>query len=218
VLCDPKPVFAGRESNIAESHNMKLLALTPLLLSLASSTAIPDPPRVSYDGYKVFRVNTRHALEDVQNKLSSFSFDTWNDDVAKHMDIALSPDQIAAFEALELDYHCMHENLGASIAAESAGQPAKWKRQVDDMAWFDTYHPYGDHKQYFEDLQAKFPSNSEMISSGTSYQGRDLFGIHLWGRRGKDANPAILWHGSVHAREWITTMVRICNTLWLPKS
>ena len=187
---------------------MKLLALCPLLLSLASGVVIPDLSKLSYDGWKVLRVKSGHALHDVQDKLSTFSYDEWNHDISKHIDLAISPDQLDAFEALGLDYHCMHEDLGASIAAESAGQPSIWKRQVDDMAWFDTYHPYADHKKYFDDLQAKFPDNSEIISSGTSYEGRDLFGIHLWGSGGKDSKPAVLWHGTVHAREWITAMVK----------
>lgn len=187
---------------------MKLFAFVPFLLSLALGVAIRDPSIVSYDGWKVLRVKTGHDLKDVQNKLSSFSYDEWNHDIHRHIDLAISPDQLDAFKALGLDYHCMHEDLGASIAAESAGQPAKWKRQVGDMAWFDTYHPYGDHRVYFDNLQAKFPENSEIISSGTSYEGRDLFGIHLWGSGGKDSKPAVLWHGTVHAREWITAMVR----------
>ena len=186
---------------------MKFLAGVPFLLSLASCVAIPDPSIVSYDGWKVLRVKTGNALHDVQNKLSSFSYDEWNHDHTKHIDLAISADQLAALDDLGLDYQCMHADLGASIAAESANQPAKWKRQVDDMAWFDTYHPYGDHKVYFDSLQAKFPNNSETISSGTSYEGRDLFGIHLWGKDGKDSKPAVLWHGTVHAREWITSMV-----------
>ena len=186
---------------------MKLFAVVSLLLSVASCVAIPDPAIVSYDGWKVLRVKTGQALHDVRNKLSALSYDEWNHDISRHIDIAISPDQLGAFENLGLDYHCMHEDLGASIRAESAGQPANWKRQVDDLAWFDTYHPYSDHKVYFEDLHAKLPNNSEIISSGTSYEGRDIFGIHLWGSGGKDSKPAVLWHGTVHAREWITSMV-----------
>lgn len=194
---------------------MRLLALSLVLHSLAAAVAIPDPSIVSYEGWKVFRVKTGYALEDVQNKLSSLSFDDWNHDIAEHLDLAISPDQLDAFEALGLDYHCMHENLGKSIAAESASQPSIWKRQVDDLAWFDTYHPYADHRQWWTDLQAKFSDNSEIISSGTSYQGRDIFGLHLWGRDGKDSKPAIIWHGTVHAREWITAMVRLLNPAFL---
>lgn len=56
------------------------------------------------------------------------------------------------------------------------------------------------------DLQAGFPGQSEIFTAGTSVQGRALTGIHIWGSGGKGSKPAILIHGTVHAREWITTM------------
>ena len=114
-------------------------------------------------------------------------------------------DQLSAFESLGLDYHCMHEDLGASIAKESESVSI-WKRQLDDLSWFDSYHPYEDHYQYFSNLHDAFPDNSEFISSGTSYEGRDIWGLHLWGADGP-GKPAVLWHGTVHAREWISAMV-----------
>ncbi|KAF2176588.1 zinc carboxypeptidase [Zopfia rhizophila CBS 207.26] len=192
---------------------MKSLLLIPLFLSLASCAAFPKPNRISYSGHKVFRIKTQHQLNSVLKKLSSLSFDQWNHDITRHIDIAISPDQLAKFEALGLDAHCMHEDLGASIAAESR-RTSVWKRQVNDSSWYNTYHPYEDHKQYFNDLQASFPDNSETISSGTSYEGRDIFGIHLWGAEGP-GKPAVLWHGTVHAREWITAMVVEYLTLQL---
>ncbi|GKU07340.1 carboxypeptidase a2 [Fusarium langsethiae] len=30
--------------------------------------------------------------------------------------------------------------------------------------------------------------------------------VHLWGKSGKGKNPAIIWHGNVHAREWVSSM------------
>lgn len=33
-----------------------------------------------------------------------------------------------------------------------------------------------------------------------------MTGIHIWGSGGKGSKPAVLIHGTVHAREWITTM------------
>jgi murein tripeptide amidase MpaA len=56
------------------------------------------------------------------------------------------------------------------------------------------------------DLQAGYTGNSEIITSGSSVQGRVLTGIHIWGSGGKGSKPAVLIHGTVHAREWITTM------------
>ncbi|KAL9949483.1 hypothetical protein ACHAP6_002973 [Verticillium nonalfalfae] len=115
--------------------------------------------------------------------------------------------------SLGLRHDVMHGDLGASINAESASD-AEWKRQIDDLAWYDSYHPYDDHKAYFEELHAAHPDHSEIISTGTSYEGRDIFGIHFWGDEGP-GKPAVVFHGTVHAREWISAPVIEYVTLQL---
>ncbi|KAI0125823.1 hypothetical protein BJ170DRAFT_708255 [Xylariales sp. AK1849] len=157
-------------------------------------TATTETEFVSYDGYKVFRVKTHGHTSSVQERLSTIAFEQWTQAV-DHVDIAVSANQLVAFEALKLDFHVMHENLGNSIAAESA-ITSTWKRQADDLSWYDSYHNYEDHIQYFQDLQASFPNNSELISSGTSYENRSIFGLHLWGTDGP-GKPAVLYHGGV---------------------
>lgn len=160
-----------------------------------------------YDGHQVLRVKTDGQPSAVLKRLASVSLEPWKEEtVGSHFDVVVPPEKRAAFDSLKLRSTILHTDLGQSIAAESASQ-STWKRQADDLSWYDTYHPYEEHIQYFEDLQALFPNNSELISSGTSYEGRDLFGIHLWGDAGP-GKPAVLYHGTVHAREWITTMVR----------
>lgn len=165
-----------------------------------------------YDGHKVVRVKTAGRPNAVLKRLAGISLEPWKEEtVGSHFDIVVPPEKLAQFESLNLRSTILHADLGKSIAAESASQ-STWKRQADDLSWYDTYHPYEEHIQYFEDLQAVFPNNSELISSGTSYEGRDLFGIHLWGDAGP-GKPAVLYHGTVHAREWITTLVRGLHTL-----
>lgn len=89
-------------------------------------------------------------------------------------------------------------NANAKAAAAAA---------LPSFSWFSAYHPYADHLTFLKSLQAAFPSNSELITAGTSYEGRTIQGIHLWGSGGKGSKPAIYYHGNVHAREWITSMV-----------
>ncbi|KAI0120804.1 hypothetical protein F4776DRAFT_631891 [Hypoxylon sp. NC0597] len=193
---------------------MKVSYWASLLVSLAASVAaLPKTDTVSYDEYKVLRINTYGRPSTVKEKIANISYEQWNHDVYKHIDILISPDQVSAFEALKLEYQVMHENLGNSIIAESSSRSV-WKRQAQDLSWYDSYHDYEDHIQYFEDLQHSFPNNSELISSGTSYQGRNLYGLHLWGASGPD-KPAVLYHGNVHAREWITSPVVEYITLQL---
>lgn len=184
---------------------MRSFLLNSLWVSLAAaSVVVRSPDFVSYNGYKVFRVKTGRQLAAVQQKLSALTYDKWNHDIDRHIDILISPDQLATFESLGLDFHTMHENLGNSIHEESAsGSP--WKRQANS-SWFDSYHPYDDHLAYLDELSKDFKNNSEIISSGTSYEGRDIKGIHLWGSGGP-GKPAVLYHGTVHAREWISAPV-----------
>jgi murein tripeptide amidase MpaA len=125
----------------------------------------------------------------------------------------------------------MHENLGASIAEENefsvyAGKPNRTSvidfdnnvpiaGLAPNSTWFNSYHSIADHQKWVSDLVAAYPSNSEVVSAGKSVEGRDIKGIHIWGSGGKGSQKAVVWHGTVHAREWITTMVRIhflsCN-------
>jgi len=55
-------------------------------------------------------------------------------------------------------------------------------------------------------LVATYPTQAEIVTAGTSTGGRAITGIHFWGSGGKGSKPAIVLHGTVHAREWITTM------------
>lgn len=171
-----------------------------------------------YDGHQVLRVRTDGRPNEVLKRLASISLEPWKEEtVGSHFDVVVPPEKRSEFETLQLRSTILHADLGKSISEESAPQ-SPWKRQAEDLAWFDTYHAYDEHIQYFEDLRSLFPDNSELISSGTSYEGRDLFGIHLWGDAGP-GKPAVLYHGTVHAREWITTMVRISHltsrNVWL---
>lgn len=42
--------------------------------------------------------------------------------------------------------------------------------------------------------------------AGQSYEKRDIFGLKLFGNDTSSTKPAVVWHSTVHAREWITTM------------
>jgi carboxypeptidase A2 len=78
--------------------------------------------------------------------------------------------------------------------------------KVPSESWFTAYHPYADHLQFLRDLQAGYTSNSAVYTLGTSVQGRTLTGIQIWGAGGRGSRPAVIIHGNVHAREWITSM------------
>lgn len=53
-------------------------------------------------------------------------------------------------------------------------------------------------------MQSQYSANSQIVTSGNSLGGNAITGIHFWGSSGKGKKPAIVFHGNVHAREWIT--------------
>ena len=69
-----------------------------------------------------------------------------------------------------------------------------------NSTWLKSYHPYADHLQFLNDLQAAYPSNSEIVVAGNSDAGRPITGIHFIGSGGAGSKPAVVIHGGVHAR------------------
>ena len=51
------------------------------------------------------------------------------------------------------------------------------------------------------------PSNSRIVNVGNSYEGRQIYALKLWGSGTEGSKPVIYFHGTVHAREWISAMV-----------
>lgn len=186
----------------------RLISALAIVAAVSASAISTHGASSPYSGFKVFRIKTHGHAAAIKEKLANITFEQWNHDVNSHMDIVLGPGELAAFAELGLESDIMHKDLGASIAAESAHSSSLWRRQAgNDSSWFDSYHDYEDHVQYLENLRDLFPDNSEIISSGYSYENRSLHGIHLWGAGGP-GKPAVLYHGTVHAREWISTAVR----------
>ncbi|POS72027.1 zinc carboxypeptidase [Diaporthe helianthi] len=195
---------------------MKHLAvlLSSLLLAIASPSVQPQPRAVSYDGYRVFRVPVGLDASKVTEIVEKLELDTWKapNKAGAFADVVVSPDKLQAFndevagiEGIEV----MHEDLGASIAAEQ--EPASQvllgrAAAAINSTWFTTYHEYADHLSFLHGLQAQYPANSEIVTSGNSLQGNTITGIHIYGSAGKGVNPAVIFHGTVHAREWVTTM------------
>ncbi|KAI0441704.1 hypothetical protein F4803DRAFT_576230 [Xylaria telfairii] len=185
---------------------MKLRALLVAIAALSTTaTPVSAPGKVSYDGYKVYRVPIESSgippsgIELQRRRAGNNN--SWT------VDLAVPPTEIATFEATS-EFEVLSHDLGADFAAETAAPAYQYKAgALPGLEWFNAYHPYADHVQYWADLHAALPENSELIVAGTSFEGRPIQGIHLWGKGGKDSKPAIFFNGNVHAREWITSVV-----------
>lgn len=202
---------------------MKHLTLFLSALSLAVASPYIHSRQVSYDGYQVFRVPVGLDASKVTEIVEKLELDTWKapNKAGAFADVVVSPEKLQAFneevagiEGIEV----MHEDLGASIAAEQ--EPATdvlldRAAAAINSTWFTAYHNYADHLSFLSGLQAQYPANSEIVTSGNSLQGNAITGIHIYGSAGKGVKPAIIFHGTVHAREWITTLVSRLLSLYL---
>jgi hypothetical protein len=102
---------------------MKHLAALAALCWLASAATLA-PRKVSYDGYKVFRLSFGDNVDKVNDIISKLSLTTWKGAprAGATADIVVPPSQLAAFQSEIEGFSAvtMHEDLGASIAEESA--------------------------------------------------------------------------------------------------
>ncbi|KAJ8116376.1 hypothetical protein OPT61_g2182 [Boeremia exigua] len=189
---------------------MKLLGVALASLGLVSAASVSNKQKVAYDDWKVFRVNGTSNTAKFQEVVNKLQLDVWKGKPASGdvVDVSVAPEQLSAFEAATKGFstRVMHENLGASIADEN-NFSVYAAGAAPDISWFNSYHSLADHYQWISDLAAAYPSNSEVISAGKSLEGRDIKGIHIWGSGGKGSQKAVVWHSTVHAREWITTLV-----------
>ncbi|KAL5403496.1 hypothetical protein PMIN06_009155 [Paraphaeosphaeria minitans] len=178
-----------------------------LLATTVLGTAVPRAEKkVDYTGFKVLRLSLHKASNNIEEQIEKIAAHILNPGKST-LDVVVSPGSVAAMKALVPESVVINENLGASLAEEGELVSLDFSvSAVPSETWFTAYHPYADHLTFLSDLQGGFPSQSEIFTAGTSVQGRALTGIHIWGSGGKGSKPAILIHGTVHAREWITTM------------
>ncbi|KAF4445460.1 carboxypeptidase A4 [Fusarium austroafricanum] len=175
-----------------------LLALLPLV----AATAVPSSKKVDYNGFKGLRVTLPKDAKNAAGEINKLAATILNPGAKEELDIVVSPDKVDAVKKIASDTTVLVDDVGAAFAEEKTSEVYA----VPSESWFTAYHSYADHIQFLKDLQSSFPSQSEVFTLGNSVQGRALTGIHIWGSGGKGSKPAVVFHGTVHAREWIATM------------
>lgn len=101
---------------------MKFFLLAPVIFGLASAVVVPR--KANYDGYKVVRLSVGSNLAKVRTLIQDLTLSTWNGGAKANaeVDIVVPADKVAEFQSSTADFEktVMHENLGVSIAEETA--------------------------------------------------------------------------------------------------
>ncbi|KAI7826129.1 hypothetical protein BC939DRAFT_395533 [Gamsiella multidivaricata] len=179
-----------------------------VLLTPASISALPAPSNgvVSFNNHRVVRINVRNeaelkALTDNQDSLG-FDYFTHEKVIGAHIDIRIPPQSFSKFQALKLDYSTLVENLQTVLDQEKHENDQYQQVYAAADTWFQGYHSYADHQSWLSTQIANNPGKASKISAGKSFQSRDQAGIKI----GSGPNH-VVFHGTQHAREWISTMV-----------
>lgn len=92
---------------------MKAFTALSALLPLAAA-------KVNYDGYRAFHIDSADNYEAVRSALSDIKHVSLScESNRKSLDVAIAPESMKAFKALNLDTKVISEDLGAEMAAET---------------------------------------------------------------------------------------------------
>jgi len=171
------------------------------LVPLALGATVPRSTKVDYNGFKGLRITLPESDADVVEQINELAATVLNPGSKDKLDVVVSPENLDAISQLA-NTTILVEDIGAAFAEEDVSTVYA----VPSESWFTTYHSYADHLTFLKDLQSSFAGQSEIFTAGSSFQGRALTGIHIWGSGGKGSKPAVVIHGTIHAREWISTM------------
>jgi hypothetical protein len=100
---------------------MKFLGVTVASLGFASAASVAK--RVSYDDWKVYRVNVGSSAVNISNVMSKLQLELWKGKPASSdvVDVMVPPSAVKDFEAStsDIETSVMHSNLGLSIEEEN---------------------------------------------------------------------------------------------------
>jgi len=173
-----------------------------------SARKIAENPVVSYEGYKVFRVETpTKASYDTLAATSDISF--WNEGrIGGHADVMVAPNHLKKsaeqFILKNLKYSVMVENVGDLIRLEQipAHSDPKGPKMEHSMTWTE-YHPKEDMESYLDYLASTYDFVT-LETIGQSYEGTDMRVAKVC-RGGCGGNKTAMWiDGGIHSREWIS--------------
>ncbi|KAK2762592.1 putative metallocarboxypeptidase ecm14 [Arachnomyces sp. PD_36] len=201
-------------------------------LSTSDSSA-PSKLLARYGGDVVLRfyINTPDEMASLNEASNILFLDVWAS-THEWVDIRIAKDVIPSLLGLLPDsLHTSHVPLIHDLAqAVYESYPSSFSTSDQDTflhdrgtfthsartsfqkgsVFFQEYRPLSIIHPWMRLLASMFPSHSEVIKIGTSYEGRDILALRVGARRNADTEhrhrrKTIIVSAGAHAREWIST-------------
>ncbi|HET6582075.1 MAG TPA: M14 family zinc carboxypeptidase [Nannocystaceae bacterium] len=167
------------------------------------------PPLVSgseqrYDGHAIVRVDAPTPADLAT--VTAIAEEVWTHRPGPGLvDVRVAPDRMAELEATGLVVELAVADLQPRIDAER-DRLANAPDPAEGGAWFSDFRDYDDVMTQLEAMAASAPDIAQVIDVGSSLEGRPIKGLRI----GKAGAPAVMYTGTIHAREWLATMVAMC--------
>jgi len=159
--------------------------------------------KVRYDGFQVLRVDISNPTdyEAVLRISDELSLDVWAvNRIEGWADIMVPPTLLQTFNEFNVKVHT--ENVQTMLDQHED----EMNRTVGQFP--DSFPTVLETNTWLNEQQAAHPQLVTRFVLGTTYEGRQIVGVRL----GRDTSkPIIFIHGTIHAREWITTT----SCLWI---
>jgi len=178
------------------------------VLAAAPAALLIDPnDMVRFDGDVVVRVSIRSAQDlMLVNQLSD---DMWSHHVGigGDADFRMSQAGLGTLDRAGIPYRVTIADLQNRIDAEQT----RLAQPMEGLAWFSDFKNLAAVNARLDEMVAAFPNLVSIVNAGTSIQGRVIRGIRISRYPAGTVLPAFIFTGTLHAREWASTM----TTMWI---
>ena len=179
----------------------KVLAAAPAVLPI-------DPnDMVRFDGDVVVRVSIRSAQDlMLVNQLSD---DMWSHHVGigGDADFRMSQADLGTLDRAGIPYRVTISDLQNRIDTERT----RLAQPMESLSWFSDFKNLAAVNTRLDEMVAAYPNLVSIVNAGTSIQGRVIRGIRISRYPAGTVLPAFIFTGTLHAREWASTM----TTMWI---
>ncbi|XP_072039386.1 carboxypeptidase B-like isoform X1 [Amphiura filiformis] len=165
--------------------------------------------KVRYDGYHVLRVipKTHHEISilgNLMSNLESSKFDGqlsfWREpsNVTKPVDIMISPSYVK-----KITTYLAHKGIHTKVMIKNVQELIDEEQKGLNSSTFDynAYNTYETIQQWITETAEKYDTATKG-SIGTSYEERNIGYLKI--STGGTNKKAVVIHGGIHAREWIS--------------
>ena len=157
----------------------------------------------NYAGYQILEAKAKSEADfNFLNSLQDEAIiDLWSEGKGPLL-FSVSSRNVQSVKKLLSDHSIAYGtvgDLGEMIQLENSQQ------SLNDPKYFSKYRKIDEINDYLASLEKDYPTMASRFSIGKSYKGNEIFGIKFTGNNTNkmSAPQKILFHGGIHAREWI---------------